>query len=54
MLALIDTAHRVEVGWGLAIGRGTQEVGDDHAEPLRVAVVQRADVLKIINVSMKG
>ena len=54
MLAHIDTAHRVEVGWGLAIGRGTQEVGDDHAEPLRVAVVQRADVLKIINVSMKG
>ena len=49
MLALIDTAHRVEVGWGHAIGRGTQEVEDDHAEPLRVAVVHRADISKIIN-----
>ena len=49
MLALIDTSHGVEAGWGLAIGRATQEVGDDHAEPLRVAVVQRTDILKIIN-----
>ena len=48
MIALIDTAHGVEVGWGLAIGRTTQEVGDDHAEPLRVAVAQRTDISKTI------